>query len=208
MAEKPKGKVFCIGLNKTGTTSLEKFMELHGFKSGDQVKGELLLADYVHGNFQPIIDFCQTADFFQDLPFSAPNCFKVLLAAYPDAKYILTVRENAAVWYNSLVRFHECVFGKPLTKELLKTIKYRYKGFAWEANRALYNSPEEDPYQRECLIETYTNHKKAVVSAFEKRDNLLVLNVGEENAARKLSVFLDIEPQIDRMPWLNKTVKA
>ncbi|MFT5596770.1 MAG: hypothetical protein ACI8QH_001569, partial [Flammeovirgaceae bacterium] len=34
MAEKPKGKVFCIGMNKTGTTSLEKFMELHGYACG------------------------------------------------------------------------------------------------------------------------------------------------------------------------------
>lgn len=208
MVEKPKGKVFCIGLNKTGTTSLEKFMELHGFSSGDQVKGELLLAEYVKGNFQSIIDFCQTADFFQDLPFSAPNCYSVLMAAYPDAKYILTVRENAEVWYDSLVRFHESVFGKPLTKELLKKVTYRYEGFAWEANRALYESPEEDPYHRESLIETYKNHINAVEKAFKERDNLLVLNVGEENAVQKLSTFLDIAPRMDQMPWLNKSVNA
>jgi hypothetical protein len=109
MAEKPKGKIFCIGMNKTGTTSLEKFMELHGYACGDQVSGELLLTDFASGNFQSIIDFCQTADFFQDLPFSAPNCYKVLRVNYPDAKYILTVRDSAETWYNSLVRFHEKV---------------------------------------------------------------------------------------------------
>ncbi len=208
MAEKPKEKVFCIGLNKTGTTSLEKFMEIHGFRCGDQVKGELLLSDFSVGNFQPIIDFCQTADFFQDLPFSAPNCYKVLLAAYPDAKYILTVRDSAEVWYESLVRFHESVFGKPLTKELLMNVQYRYEGFAWEANRALYKSPEGDPYNRESLIGTYNDHYKSVAKAFEKQDNLLVLNVGEEKAVSQLSAFLKIEPMIDEMPWLNKTVKA
>ncbi|MFT6996418.1 MAG: hypothetical protein ACJAQ4_000159, partial [Cryomorphaceae bacterium] len=63
MAEKPKEKIFCIGMNKTGTTSLEKFMELHGYACGDQVSGELLLTDFASGNFQSIIDFCQTADF-------------------------------------------------------------------------------------------------------------------------------------------------
>ncbi|MCZ4409305.1 hypothetical protein O3Q51_10810 [Cryomorphaceae bacterium 1068] len=208
MAEKPKEKVFCIGLNKTGTTSLEKFMEIHEFSCGDQVKGELLLSDFSAGNFQAILDFCDSADFFQDLPFSAPNCYKILLTAYPDAKYILTVRDNADVWYDSLVRFHESVFGKPLTKELLMSVKYRYVGFAWEANRALYNSPEGDPYNRDSLIETYNTHRSEVIDAFENRKNLLVLNVGEEKALSKLSVFLEIEPMIDEMPWLNKTVKA
>jgi hypothetical protein len=208
MAEKPKEKVFCIGLNKTGTTSLEKFMEIHGFSCGDQVKGELLLGDFSAGNFQPILDFCQTADFFQDLPFSAPNCYKVLLNDYPNAKYILTVRESADVWYDSLLRFHESVFGKPLTKKLLISARYRYEGFAWEANQVLYRSPEDDPYNQKSLIETYENHFKSVVNAFEKHENLLVLNVGEEKAVSKLSKFLEIEPLIDRMPWLNKTVKA
>jgi len=208
MAEKPKEKVFCIGLNKTGTTSLEKFMEIHGFACGDQVKGELLLGDFSAENFQSIIDFCQTADFFQDLPFSAPNCYRVLLEEFPDAKYILTVRDSAKVWYDSLVRFHESVFGKPLTKELLMKATYRYEGFAWEANRVLYESPEEDPYNRKSLIETYNDHCKSVVKVFEKRENLLVLNVGEENAASKLSAFLEMEPLIKEMPWLNKTVKA
>jgi hypothetical protein len=207
MAEKPKEKVFCIGLNKTGTTSLEKFMEIHGFRCGDQVKGELLLSDFSAGNFQTILDFCETADFFQDLPFSVPGCYSILLNAYPDAKYILTVRDSADVWYESLVRFHESVFGKPLTKELLMNAKYRYKGFAWQANRALYGSPEKDPYNRESLIETYHKHHAEVTDAFENRKNLLVLNVGEEIAVSKLSAFLEIEPLIDEMPWLNKTVK-
>lgn len=208
MAEKPKGKVFCIGLNKTGTTSLEKFMEIHGYACGDQVQGELLLADFASGNFQAIIDFCQTADFFQDLPFSAPNCYRALLSAFPDAKYILTVRESADVWYDSLVRFHESVFGKPLSKELLMGAKYRYDGFAWEANRALYQSPEDDPYNRDCLTETYTNHHASVLEAFENQGNLLVLNIAEQNAVSALSTFLEIEPLVDRMPWLNKTASA
>jgi hypothetical protein len=208
MAEKPKGKVFCIGMNKTGTTSLEKFMELHGYGCGDQVSGELLLTDFASGNFQAIIDFCQTADFFQDLPFSAPNCYKVLRVNYPDAKYILTVRDSAETWYNSLVRFHEKVFGHPLTKELLMSVKYRYEGFAWRTNRAMYQSPEEDPYNRESLIGTYNTHHSDILNAFENHGNLLVLNVAEPNAVSKLSDFLGMEPLVDEMPWLNKTGNA
>lgn len=208
MAGKPKGKVFCIGMNKTGTTSLEKFMKLHGYAVGNQVKGELLLSDFSTGNHQAIVDFCQTADFFQDLPFSAPNCYPILLDAYPDAKYILTVRESAKVWYHSLVRFHESVFGKPLTKELLMRVAYRYQGFAWEANRVLYTSPEDDPYNHESLVKTYQNHCAEVAENFKNSDNLLVLNVADGEAVAKLSSFLEIKPLVEEMPWLNQTTQA
>lgn len=208
MAEKPQGKVFCIGMNKTGTTSLEKFMELHGFTTGDQVRGELLLRDFMSGNFGPILDFCKTADFFQDLPFNAPGCFKILLTAYPDAKYILTVRDSADEWYESLVGFHQKVFGAPLTKELLQKTDYRYRGFAWDANRALYQSPEEAPYERESLIDTYEHHYFNVLKTFGRSENLLVLNLKEKDAVEKLSEFLGIKPKVEKMPWLNKTADA
>jgi hypothetical protein len=87
------------------------------------------------------------------------------------------------------------------------SVKYRYEGLAWETNRVLYQSPEEDPYNRESLIRTYNTHHSDILNAFENLDNLLVLNVAEPNAVSKLSAFLGIEPLVDEMPWLNKTMK-
>ena len=49
-------KVFCIGKNKTGTTSMCVVFEMLGLKLGNQRKGELLLDDYLNNDFKP---FCQ-----------------------------------------------------------------------------------------------------------------------------------------------------
>lgn len=198
-------KVFCIGMNKTGTTSLKRFMEIHGFSCNDQAAGELLIKSYSENEFLPILKHCETAEFFQDLPFSAPNTFKELKLAFPHAKFILTVRNSAEEWYDSLVRFHEMVFGKPLNKETLQKADYRYPGFAWEANRAMYSSPENDPYQRTDLIRTYENHIREVRSHFSGDQNFIEINVSEKNTVIRLCKFLEIEALMDEMPWLNKT---
>jgi hypothetical protein len=204
-----KEKVFCVGLNKTGTTSLEQFMKENNFQCGVQAQGELLMRDYAIENWRPILEFCETADFFQDLPFSAPKTVNVLANYFPDAKYILTVRDSAEQWYNSLVSFHRKVFGSsdkyPPSKQDLMDADYRYKGFAWEANRALYHSPEEDPYQKEILIKHYNDHIENVISIFGEQDNLLIININDVDIVSKLEDFLGIKSILRKFPWLNKT---
>lgn len=44
-------KVFCIGANKTGTTSLEKALKDLGFKMGDQGAAQGLIESYKRRNF-------------------------------------------------------------------------------------------------------------------------------------------------------------
>jgi hypothetical protein len=199
-------KVFCIGFNKTGTTSLEQFMKIHGYSCGDQARGELLMRDYAKSNFEAILNFCHTADFFQDLPFSAPRTFSHLKESFPKALFILTVRNSAEEWYDSLIRFHERVFGKPLTPKLLKSAPYRYEGFAWEVNRLLYSSPDEDPYRKEDLISDYNAHIKRVRKSFSGDNNLLEINLSHPKSVSILCEYLNIRPEVDEMPWLNKSV--
>jgi hypothetical protein len=71
-------KVFCIGLSRTGTTSLEQALRDLGYRLGDQHQGELLLPQYAVRNFRPIVEFCLTADAFQDAPFSFPFIYLAL----------------------------------------------------------------------------------------------------------------------------------
>ncbi len=65
-----KHKIFSIGYNKTGTTALGSALKNLGYKVGDHKKAEMLLGDWAVRNFHPIITYCQTADAFQDVPFS------------------------------------------------------------------------------------------------------------------------------------------
>jgi hypothetical protein len=71
---KDKVKYFCIGRNKTGTTSLKKAFEDLGFIVGDQRAAELL-ADrhYFDGDFEEIVKYCKTAQVFKNVPFSYSN---------------------------------------------------------------------------------------------------------------------------------------
>src|SRR5690554_2768849 len=139
-----KPKIFCIGRNKTGTTSLEAALNELGYKMGDQSSGEALLEDYKNRNWKPIVDFCKTAEAFQDVPFSWPYTWLILHFHFPEAKFILTIRDEEQ-WYNSLVRFHSKLFsnGKnpPNNKELQDAVYHR-KGFMWETNRVVWQTPE------------------------------------------------------------------
>ncbi len=183
-------------------------MEANGFDCGDQASGELLMRDYSNKNWKPIIEFCQTATFFQDLPFSAPQTTRELLEAYPRAKFILTQRLSTDAWYQSICRFHKIFFkaaGQTPTAEELKASPYRYPGFAWEANRALYNSPSTDPYNERILKNCYEVHNEEIKALFAGNDNFLALSIEDSNAIPKLEAFLDIKSKINQMPWLNKT---
>ncbi len=205
-----RNKVFCIGMNKTGTTSLRHFMKVHGFKCNNQRKAELLVKDYLHEHWKPILRHCRTADFFQDLPFSAPLTAPVLLEKFPEARFILTVRSSPEIWYASLIRFHREKFGRynhlPESEDL-KHAEYRYMGFVWDAHHALFATPENDLYNRKILIKTYEDHIANVRNMFKDRSNLLILDLSEPDAIKSLSTFLNIEPHLTEMPWLNRTTK-
>lgn len=203
-----RNKVFCIGFNKTGTTSLEKFMVDHGFRSGDQARGELLMRDYAQNKWEGLMELVETADFFQDLPFSAPGTYRILDEAFPQSQFILTLRESAEKWYESLTNFHRGIFGhgeRIPHRGDLENSTYRFPGFAWLANRALYDSPPDDPYNRTALIAAYEDHRKEVIDYFAGRKNLLVLEISHRDAVSRLADFLNIQPRVKSLPWLNKS---
>ncbi|MCO6499204.1 MAG: hypothetical protein J5I47_02370 [Vicingus serpentipes] len=203
-------KYFCIGCNKTGTTSVKKAFKLHGFVIGNQRKAELLMDDYFDENDFPIINYCKTGEFFQDVPFSLPNTFKVIDNAYPNSKFILTVRDNSEQWYNSLVNFHSKLYGngEVPTVELLKKVDYVYPGWTWNTIKKMYNITEYDnPYSKEMLIAYYEKHNKDVLNYFKDRPNdLLVINVSDKNSYQQLAKFIDVVVgENEDFPWENKT---
>jgi len=72
-------KIFCIGFNKTGTTTIESVLKSFGYKMGDQVKGERLLNSWLSRDFKPIVELCKTAEAFQDIPFSLPYTYQSVM---------------------------------------------------------------------------------------------------------------------------------
>jgi hypothetical protein len=207
--KKNQKKVFCIGLNKTGTTSLAAAFERHGLSVGNQTTGEELTDDWSRRDFKQIIKLCYTADAFQDAPFSFPFTYQALDMHFSNAKYILTVRDSFEQWYSSLTRFHSKKWAdanRLPTAEDLRNADYCGKGWAYRLNRVLFNSPEDDLYEVEALRCYYESHNNAVVEYFRHRpESLLTINLSEPSAYIKFCSFMGLEPAGENFPWLNKT---
>lgn len=92
-------KIFGIGLNKTGTSTLNKCGRILGYTTmGCNRK---LLEDVVIKNdFSDVFRYVQDFDLFEDWPW--PLIYKQLDMHFPGSKFILTIRENENIWINSL----------------------------------------------------------------------------------------------------------
>lgn len=202
-------KIFGIGNNKTGTTSLKVAMKELGFIIGDQRTAENLIHQWAKRDFKPIVSYCKSAQFFQDIPFSRPYTYVILDHEFPNSKFILTVRDNSEQWYESLIKFQSKLWGKEgriPTKEDLMNAPYIYKGFAWETRKLSMNIPDDDPYNKEMLIAAYEQHNEDVKEYFRHRpEDLLVLNVAESGAYQKLCKFLGVKSESKDFPWENRT---
>lgn len=206
---KNKTKIFCIGFGKTGTTSLSHALKEMGFLMGNQAKAEVLIDEYKKRNFNPIYNYCKTAEAFQDAPFSLPFLFIGLDQKFPNSKFILSERSSGEEWYNSLVKFHTKKFSTsdniPTKKDLINA-SYRYKGFIYDSIKITYDTADHDLYNKDKLIKIYEEHNQSVKDYFRyRKEDLLVMNVADGNSYERLCRFLDKDINRTTFPWKNKT---
>lgn len=206
---KNKTKFFCIGFNKTGTTSLEKAFKDLGFIVGDQIQAEFLLEDCFKEEYSRLIEFCKTAEVYQDIPFSLSNTYKIVDKVFPKSKFILTIRDDSEQWYNSITNFHSKFFGngKIPSWDDLRNASYVYKGWIYKYITGQYNLAEDDtPYDKTKLIAQYEKHNREVIDYFANRkEDLLVVNLSDKNAFFKFLEFIGFEAKEGSFPWENKT---
>lgn len=205
---KRKPKVFCIGFNKTGTTSLKHALRSLKYRIGKQSTAESMLADWAKQDFKNIIRYCRSADVFQDIPFSLPGTYKALDTAFPNSRFILTVRNSSEEWFASLKRYHEKLFneGNPIEEKHLADAHYHQKGWMLDCMRLIFDYPNTPLYDKDAYIRIYEQHNQAIIDYFKDRPNdLLILNVGEPDAYNQLRLFLGFAPSNDPFPWLLKS---
>jgi len=205
---KRRPKVFCIGQNKTGTTSVESVLRQLGYKIGNQAKAELFMHDWAKRDFRKIVKFCRNADAFQDIPFSNDFTYEILDYAFPGSKFILTVRNNKDEWYESLIRFHTKLIGKGRvpTADDLKEFPYRYKGWMWETMQLKNGIDESTLYDYKIYTDQYEKYNQLVVKYFKYRpDDLLVVNLADSDALKRLYEFLGYKFDGSEMPHLNQS---
>jgi len=203
-------KIFCIGFGKTGTTSLGFALKQFGFKLGNQSVAEILTEDWFNRRVDRIIKYCACYDAFQDLPFAMPDLYKELDEAFPQSKFILTVRDSAEQWFNSLTKFHgkKFSFGEEnIPTEIdLANAEYCYKGWPLDTKRFLFNYPNIPLYDKIAYENIYLKHNRDVQEYFKNRtEDLLVLNVAQEDSYSLLADFLNVECDKNKsFPWMNR----
>ena len=212
-----RAKVFCIGMNKTGTTSLEQLFHDLGYQVGSQRRGERIFGtSYLSSEWKPLIRLCRSAEFFQDVPFSAPGTFKICDSYFPGSKFVLTVRSSADVWWNSLVRFHYQLvrsFGAPPresgipTIDDVKRVNYVRNGWMLDTMRFVWGTPDEDLYNYERLTSIYLNHNDEVRRHFSARPkDFIEIDLSAPEAWPTFSSFMGLEAtRFTGFPHLNRS---
>lgn len=204
-----KEKVFCVGLWKTGTTSLEGALSEVGYKTGEQKAGELLINEWARRDFRHIVRLACTADAFQDTPFCLPYTYQVLDQRFSNAKFILTVRDSSEAWYNSLVGYHSKLWGNGTnapTADDLKSAFYLKKGYVYESLKLAYGTDDEDLYNKESMQRYYNCHVSNVQDYFRfKKNKLITINIANGEDYFRMCEFLNKSPVRDSFPWLNQT---
>lgn len=141
-----KQKVFGIGLNKTGTSTLGECMIALGYRHLC-CRRDLLIA-LRNGDFETIFNEIEKYDSFEDWPY--PLMYREIFERYPTARFILTTRIDAATWLESL-KAHSL---RTSVAEQCRTLAYgRAYPFGFEAEHTAF----------------YEKHNADVVSFFRQR---------------------------------------
>lgn len=198
-------KVFVIGLNKTGTTTLEYELRSLGYRVGNQTKAELLLQKIMVGSTKEIMDYCKEYEAFQDIPFSIPGFYKNLDEHFPNSKYILSIRDNEDEWYNSLVNFHSKLWGNGYipSEDALKNVSYIYTGYVYTAIKYIFGPKiYDEKHYKNVYIQHIQEAKKFFAS---KPHQLLILNLKSKDSYLRFCEFLNVQPQKSHFSQKNVT---
>jgi len=175
-----KTKVFGVGLQKTGTSTLGKVLTIMGYKVEEETDYDLV-DSLMAGDKEKIKERAVDYDGFEDNPW--PLLYKDLDEWYPGSKFILTVRAESN-WINSITKH----FGS--NKSAFR--EWYYGEGAPLGSEGLY-------------IKKYLSHNNEVQEYFKNRPNdFLIVDFEKGDGWKKICNFLgEPVPNID-FPHLNK----
>ena len=169
-------KVFCIGFQKTGTSSMRDALELLGYRVTGAFGFDDSLDELRRTHVERGIEIARRYDAVEDMPWAL--MFRELDAAFPGSRFILTVREEDA-WFRSIAGH----FGA--NPSPIQMLTYGEDAPAPVGHEAAYRA-------------RYRAHNDAVRTYFSGRpDDLLVMELARGDGWHKLCPFLG-EPAPDK----------
>ncbi len=165
-------KVFCIGFQKTGTSSMREALRTLDYSVtgvfGRDVKLEQLRQTYVEMG----LAIAKGYDAVEDMPW--PLMFRELDQAFPGSKFVLTVRDVDRWW---------------------KSISGHFGDNPYHLQQLTYGDDAPAPVGHEARYrEVYSAHNAAVMAYFADRPNdLLVMRLEDGDGWEKLCPFLGVK---------------
>ncbi|MEO0420084.1 MAG: sulfotransferase family protein [Pseudomonadota bacterium] len=165
-------KVFCIGFQKTGTSSLREALTQLGYRVTGVFGRDTPLEELRETFVQRGLRIAQEFDAVEDMPW--PLMFKELDQSFPDAKFVLTVRDTDE-WYGSIAG--------------------HFGANPYHIQKLTYGEDHPAPVGHEQRYrEVFEAHNAAVREYFSDRPNdFLEFSVERGDGWAELCTFLEIE---------------
>lgn len=174
-------KVFNIGLNRAGTTSLAEAFSMLGLRAVHHKHNGIRLYDLLRSNVarnrRPFWGIEDRYDLFSD--FAGQYCFQLLDRAYPGSKFIVTTRELES-WLDSRERKIRKNLARPDYKYFFKTVDRE----GWTI-------------ERQSFLESVGRHFR------DRSSDLLIMDIPAGEGWEKLCPFLGLSPPAEPFPRKN-----
>ncbi len=179
-------KIFGIGFNKTGTTTLKHcYEELHltpiAPTGGEQIK-RLTHKIFDDNDYEPMLKKAKKYRSFEDRPWNIWEAYRHLDERFPGSLFILTVREPEN-WWRSVERWISV--SKP-----------------WMAQRYRAHL-RSDNLLPESMISAYQSYNQEVREYFANTDRLLEINFEAGQGWPELCTFLNVPLPQKPIPHVN-----
>ncbi len=107
---KYNGKIFCIGFNKTGTTSCGRAFKMFGYRHSSYNK-RVWMKHYANNEIVKVLQYTAKFDSLDDLPWLKEDMIPILDKVFPGSKFIYLTRDEES-WKNSIYHWRFKVFGE------------------------------------------------------------------------------------------------
>ncbi len=210
-----KKKIFCLSMQRNGTTSCGRFLKDHGFRVAGYGEHSVDWSyQWLNGNYSKIFNSLNFKGHqaFEDNPWWSPDFYRVIFHKFPKSKFILFTRDSDK-WYDSMLKHSN---GKILGNTYRHCKVYNRLDEYYDK---LENDPEFKPSDKEIdnlmdmtnMREHYTKiydlYNREVVEFFNKvaPGQLFVCQLEDDHKWTKLGRFLRIKVNDDYNIHLGKS---
>jgi hypothetical protein len=211
-------KVFCISMQRTGTTSVGDFLDEHGYRVARWGDSHFYNWSYLAsiGDYESIFDSnaFRSYNAFEDGPWFHEDIYRLLFHRFPESKFILLRRDSNA-WFNSMIRHSD---GKVLGNTYRHCKRYRRLDEYYDK---VDNDPDFKPTlneidnllslkgKKEHYIRIYETYHRDVIEYFRRYDkkSLFVGRLEDPDKWSKIGIFLNIEVDREYRVHSNKSDK-